>query len=103
MTVYWKCANFFAIYIECARAFGIKPLLGINSFNKETIFDIPYGRIIFTPGSALARQSPGHGLQNIRMHEKDRANAASDDATTTNKAANDGLPCRAAGAAENRP
>lgn len=57
MFFYWKCGKWFAVYGELNREFGPWPFFSLNSCNEETIMDIPYARIILTPGRCLARET----------------------------------------------
>ena len=50
MMFYLRLGKLFAIHFEGARALTAQPLIDIESYNGEIIFDMPYSRLIFTPG-----------------------------------------------------
>jgi len=50
MITYIKLGKVRGISIEWIKKFGMAPFFQKNSFHHETIFDIPYGQIIFTSG-----------------------------------------------------
>lgn len=48
--------KFFALYIECARVFGAKPLIAVKQYKSEIIVDLPFCQMIFTPGKRLKQR-----------------------------------------------
>lgn len=53
MSLYIKYKTLFALYIEFTVQFALTPFFRIKTCKGETIIDIPYGQIIFTPGNKL--------------------------------------------------
>ena len=53
MMLYLKCFRLFALHAEWSRALSARPLFKIIDCNGERIFDMPYGRVIFTPDAGF--------------------------------------------------
>ena len=53
MDIYFRCKDFFAVYVEMQLDLGKKPLFSIHKYYKEYVFDMPYTTLILTPASAL--------------------------------------------------
>lgn len=51
--LYLQFAGRFALWLEWSKEYSFKPLLRISPYKGETIIDIPYCRIIWTPGKVL--------------------------------------------------
>lgn len=51
--IYLRFCRLGAIYVEWSRHLTAWPFLEINTCNNETIIDIPYCRVIWTPGHLL--------------------------------------------------
>lgn len=49
MFAYFKCGKSAALYIEFSKNLGLRPFFRIKTCNGETVLDIPYGQLIFTP------------------------------------------------------
>ena len=64
MMAYIKCGRLWALHFECDRVMGASPFFSINSCNSETIIDLPFSRIILTPGRRLES-----GAQQTITHE----------------------------------
>lgn len=62
MFAYLKCGKSAAIYFELSKNLGKHPIFSINSCNEETIINIPYGQIIFTP--------PKRSVKNLKATRK---------------------------------
>lgn len=56
MFAYYKCGDLAAIYVEFSKSLGLQPFFGIKTCNEETVIDIPYGQIIFTPQKKLRQE-----------------------------------------------
>ncbi|MCD8570661.1 MAG: hypothetical protein LRY76_03890 [Alphaproteobacteria bacterium] len=64
MKLHVRIAELFAVYGEWRKEYGRKPFFSIHACNGETIIDIPYGQIIFTPRRILlAEKAAGNCLQ----------------------------------------
>ena len=50
MIIYIKLGKIRGLSIELQKEYGLNPLFQKNTFHYETIFDIPYGQIIYTSG-----------------------------------------------------
>lgn len=50
---YIKCGKLFAVHVEFAKELGARPYFSLITCKGESIIDIPYGRIIITPGKIL--------------------------------------------------
>ena len=57
MNLYISPGKFFALFIELNLVFGCKPFFSIKTCEGETIIDIPYIRIIYTPYRILKAAS----------------------------------------------
>ena len=57
MFYYVKCGNFFAIYVELSKDFGLKPFFKLDTCNNETIIDMPFMRSIITPHKRLIQEN----------------------------------------------
>lgn len=81
MMTYIRLPGLFALHVECCREMSAEPLFSRNSCNGETIFDMPYCRVVWTPEWRLRNKKveDTHG-------------------PTTHK-----IPVAAAGTAEDRP
>ncbi|HRQ61328.1 MAG TPA: hypothetical protein PLO23_07460 [Alphaproteobacteria bacterium] len=53
MRLYIKVKSLFAIHAEWKWGYEFTPIFSIHACNGETIIDIPYGQIIFTPRRVL--------------------------------------------------
>ena len=62
---YIKCGHLCTFYFEHDKTLGITPFAW-HSFKRETIIDLPYCRIIITPGWCLASK-----LHPLTPHEGD--------------------------------
>lgn len=69
MFAYLKCRRFAALYIEFSIELGLRPFFEIKTCNGETVFDIPYGQIIFTPAKSL-RQESAKTIRNEQTQHK---------------------------------
>ncbi len=54
MMFYFCFGKAFAMSVEFNKEFGATPLLHKNTCKGETILDIPFGQIIYTPPNVLA-------------------------------------------------
>jgi hypothetical protein len=69
MMLYVKFSNYFALLAEMDKSYGFLPLYSFQSCNDELIVDIPYIRIIFTPGKNLiGMKENGKRSGNIYEH-----------------------------------
>jgi hypothetical protein len=50
MMLYIKCGRRFAVHAEWSGALTARPWLKIQDCMGEKVFDMPYLRVIFTPG-----------------------------------------------------
>jgi len=64
-TVYFKACNFFALFFEFNYNYKDTRIFTITSCNGENIIDIPYCRIIYTPGRYL-KPDMGKGVDEHR-------------------------------------
>ncbi len=69
MFYYVKCGNFFALYIELSKNFGLKPLFKLDTCNNETIIDTPFMRSIITPRKRLIQERTCN--KDEQKHRKD--------------------------------
>jgi hypothetical protein len=53
MMLFIKCGRLFALHAEWAKGFSPRPFFKIHHCKGETIFDMPYCRVIFTPGNRM--------------------------------------------------
>jgi hypothetical protein len=53
MMAYIRLWRLCALHVECSRELTGKPWFSQHGCNGETIFDLPYCRIIFTPAGRL--------------------------------------------------
>ena len=75
MRLYVRCGNAFACHAEFSKDLGMFPLWEINICKGETIFDIPFGQIIYTPRKQLMRETglplddKGHKQGNLQISD----------------------------------
>ena len=66
-----------SIHIEISKNLGKEPWMQINTCKDETIIDIPYAQVIFTPGKVLYRERKHRqSNQNHARHQKKSGDAA---------------------------
>ena len=70
MYAYFRCGNLAALYLEFSKDLGHKPFFKIKACNGETIFDIPYGQVIFTPGRILNKNRPETKADKTLTHDE---------------------------------
>jgi hypothetical protein len=58
MNLYAGSKHLGAVYIECAKAFGMKPLFMLENCNGEIVVNLPYTQIILTPARKLKNTAP---------------------------------------------
>lgn len=62
---YFNLLGLFAVYIETGRTLGPVPVFAVFRFNDELIVDIPFFRLILTPGKyALNNRKVGPYAEN---------------------------------------
>jgi hypothetical protein len=57
MMIYIRLGSLCAIHVEWARALRITPLFVMERFNGEVIFDLPFCRLIYTPGRRINKRT----------------------------------------------
>ena len=69
MAFYLSFRNFFALYIELNKNFGIKPILSVYANKGEIMIDLPFTQLIYTPSKNLTAQNlkENHALRNARL------------------------------------
>lgn len=68
MTVYLRCANFFALYLETNASFGTGPVFENITFKGERIIHLPWIEIIFTPRRVLTNIKNENETGNTSLH-----------------------------------
>jgi len=66
MNLYYRFKNRFAVYLEFQKDYGAQTWIKINTCNRETILDIPYGQVILTTASKLEGEHAQRNYQNKR-------------------------------------
>ncbi|MCK6418356.1 MAG: hypothetical protein L6Q57_05380 [Alphaproteobacteria bacterium] len=61
MDIYIRGGQFFALYLEICRDFGSRPFFRLETCDKETIIQLPYAQIIWTPGACLKDEALNRG------------------------------------------
>lgn len=68
MRAYGRLGKYLAIYVECAKELGIKPLWRYDTLDGEIIFQAPYCTVIVTGAERLKQEKDRqHG---IKQNEK---------------------------------
>ena len=55
--LYLNIGTLFAIYAEWSKTFAARPLFEKSEYKDELIFDLPFCRVIYTPGKCLKRKN----------------------------------------------
>lgn len=51
-----KMGTLCALHFECAKNLTAQPKIAVYDCRGETIFDMPYSRLIFTPGRYIKKR-----------------------------------------------